>query len=64
MGITKKLGTFLETYGEVVDFNDWISNFDAGLTYLIKENMQLDFSFGLGLNHKMNFFSMGYSMNI
>jgi hypothetical protein len=64
LGITKRIGAYFETYGEVVEFNDWISNFDSGITYLIKDNMQLDFSFGFGLNQKMNYFSVGYSMNI
>jgi len=64
LGIAKRIGTYFETYGEVVEFNDWISNFDSGITYLIKDNMQLDFSFGVGLNQAMNYFSVGFSMNI
>jgi hypothetical protein len=64
LGIAKRIGTYFETYGEVVEFNDWISNFDSGITYLIKDNMQLDFSFGVGLNQPMNYFSVGFSMNI
>jgi len=34
-------------------------NSDAGITYLIKKNLQIDFSSGLGLNQKMNYFSIG-----
>jgi len=64
LGITKRMGTYFEAYGEVVEFNDWISNFDSGITYLIKDNMQLDFSVGVGLNQKMNYISIGYSINI
>jgi len=64
LGMTKRIGAYIETYGEVVEFNDWISNFDSGITYLIRDNMQLDLSFGLGLNQRMNYFSVGYSMNI
>ncbi len=64
LGITKRIGAYFETFGEVVEFNDWISNFDSGITYLIRDNMQLDFSFGLGLTQKMNYFSVGFSMNI
>ncbi len=63
-GITKRIGAYVETYGDMVKYNSWISNFDSGFTYLIKDNMQLDFSFGVGLNHKMNYLSIGYSMNI
>jgi hypothetical protein len=64
LGITKRIGAYFETFGEVVEFNDWISNFDSGITYLIKDNIQLDFSYGLGLTQKMNYFSVGLSMNI
>ena len=32
-GITKRIGAYFETFGEVVEFNDWISNFDSGITY-------------------------------
>jgi len=62
-GISKRIGAYVETYGEVVEFTDWISNFDSGITYLVRENMQLDFSFGFGLNQKMNYFSVGFSWN-
>ena len=64
LGITKQIGAYFETYGEVIEFSEWISNFDSGITYMLKDNMQFDSSFGLGLNQKINFFSIGYSMNI
>ena len=63
-GITDKLGAYLEPYGDLVEFDKHISNFDAGITYLIKDNFQLDFSFGTGINHTMNYLSMGCSLNI
>lgn len=55
---------YVETFGEYSDFEELTSNFDSGLTYLVKENLQLDFSLGLGLNQKMNYFSFGFSWNI
>jgi outer membrane putative beta-barrel porin/alpha-amylase len=64
VGITEKTGFYVETYGEISGFKDPVSNFDSGLTYLIKQNLQLDLSFGLGLNQKMNYFSVGCSWNI
>lgn len=63
-GLTSRIGTYCETYGEFAGLHDLISNFDAGFIYLIKNFMQFDCSFGLGLNQKMNYFSIGYSMNI
>ena len=60
----EKLGAYVEFYGELLDLEDFILNFDSGVTYLVQDNLQLDFSFGLGLNHRMNFFSLGFSWNI
>ncbi len=62
--MTDKLGVFVEGYGDVADFKDNYVNFDGGLTYLIRDNLQFDFSLGTGINHYMNFFSMGISWNI
>lgn len=62
--ITDKLGLYIEPFGEVLEFNNHKSSFDSGFTYLIKDNSQLDFSFGTGINHTMNYLSIGYSINI
>jgi len=59
--INDKVGIYLETYGDVVEFQELLINFDTGLTYLVKDNLQLDFSFGTGLNHSMNYISLGFS---
>jgi hypothetical protein len=64
IGITDNIGAYIETYGEIVEFNNPYSNFDSGFTYLIQENLQLDLSFGIGLNYSMNYFSVGCSWNI
>jgi Putative MetA-pathway of phenol degradation len=63
-GLTDNLGFYVEPYGSVIEFNNHEANFDAGLTYLIKDNFQLDASFGTGINHTMNYFSFGASINI
>jgi len=64
VGITEKIGMYIEPYGDIPDFTDPVLNIDSGITYLIKENLQLDFSFGTGLNHKMYYYSVGCSWNI
>lgn len=64
IGITDKAGIYIEPYGELGLLDQYFSNINAGLTYLIKDNFQLDFSFGTGLNHSMNFLSAGFSWNI
>ncbi len=62
--MTEKLSVFVEGYGDVANFKDNYINFDSGFTYLIRNNLQFDFSFGTGVNHYMNFFSTGISWNI
>ena len=60
-GLSEKIGVFIETYGEIEKSEIPISNFDSGFTYLVKNNLQIDISFGLGINNKMNFQSIGVS---
>ncbi len=62
--LTDKLGAFLEPYGSWDNFSASTVNFDGGFVYLIKDNLQFDFSIGTGLNHRMNFVSTGISWNI
>ncbi len=64
LNITEKVSIFVEPYGEYTDFETYVSNIDAGITYLVKENFQLDFSFGTGVTHTMNYISFGFSWNI
>jgi len=59
LSVNEKVGIYIEPYGELVDLEDFLQNFDAGLTYLAKENLQFDLSFGTGINHKMNYLSLG-----
>jgi hypothetical protein len=63
LGVTvnDKVGIYLEPYGELINFDVYEASFDAGFTYLLKDNFQLDFSFGTGINYKMNYFSAGFS---
>ncbi|RLD30105.1 MAG: hypothetical protein DRI75_00950 [Bacteroidetes bacterium] len=64
IGINNKIGVYLEPYGNLIDLDQHEASFDAGITYLVKDNFQLDVSFGTGLNHTMNYFSVGASINI
>lgn len=61
VGITEKAAIYVEPYGDLVELEDFVANFDAGATYLVNDDLQLDFSFGLGINHKMNYISVGIS---
>ena len=57
-----KVGIYVEGYGEKGYQDLYILNADAGITYLLKENIQLDFSFGSG--EYMNYFATGVSWRI
>ncbi|MCB9195255.1 MAG: transporter [Flavobacteriales bacterium] len=59
--INDQVGIYAEPYGELICMKQFISNFDAGFTYLAKDNLQFDFSFGAGLNQHMNYISVGCS---
>ena len=61
VGINDKVGIYIEPYGAFNDLDKYESNFDAGFTYSLKKHTQLDFSFGTGLNHDMNYISLGAS---
>jgi outer membrane putative beta-barrel porin/alpha-amylase len=62
--LTSKLGIYIEPYGNLIELDQHEASFDAGITYLAQDNLQLDVSFGTGINHTMNYFSIGASINI
>ena len=61
VSVNEKVGVYIEPYGAVENIESHISNFDTGFTYLANDNLQFDFSFGTGLNHQMNYISVGAS---
>ena len=61
ISVNDKVGVYIEPYGQLEDMNDYVSNFDAGFTYLANKDLQFDFSFGTGINQKMNYLSVGCS---
>ena len=65
-GITDKLGVFIEGFGLIPEEGDTEHLFDAGLTYLVLANFQLDLSGGIGLNDNSvdNFISFGLTYRI
>ncbi len=56
------LSLYLEPYGSIVNLDAHEASFDAGFAYLVRDNMQADFSFGTGLNYTMNYVSVGFSI--
>lgn len=58
------LGFFIETYGDLIEMNEIETNIDLGLSYLITDNFEFDLAAGTGINHKMNFITVGLSWRI
>ena len=50
-----------EPFGEIAELEELILNADAGFTYLVHENFQLDFLLGTGINQRNNYFGIGGS---
>ncbi|MFM9989473.1 transporter [Flavobacterium sp.] len=61
--LTEKIGIYFELYGFVPQIEKPDHRFDAGVTYLINSNHQLDVSSGFGLSNTSPkyFVSLGYS---
>ncbi len=55
---------YAEPYGQLLNLQDWVVNADAGFTYLLMHNVQLDYSFGVGINNLMNYQSFGISFRL
>lgn len=62
--LADKFGLYIEPYGALSEGNNFESNFDTGITYLAKNNLQFDVSYGTGLNNDMQYVSAGFSWNI
>ncbi len=62
--ISDAFGMYAESYGEWENIDTFSNSFDTGLTYLLGKNMQVDLSYGVGLNHSMQFVSTGLSWNL
>ncbi|AOW20909.1 transporter [Urechidicola croceus] len=64
VSLSDKFGCYIEPYGSLSEGGFFESNFDFGVTYLAKDNLQFDISYGTGLNNNMHYFSTGFSWNI
>lgn len=66
IGLSEKFGSYIELYGFAPQKHKADHRFDAGLTYLINNNNQLDVSAGFGItsNAPKYFAALGYSFRI
>ncbi len=64
--ISDRVGTFLEIYGDLPENSHFNHFWDAGLTYLIEDNIQLDISGGTGITQNVQdlFLSAGISFRL
>ncbi len=64
--LSGNLGAFIESFGSIPEAGTAQHQLDAGFTYLISPNFQLDISGGIGLNKEApdNFVSIGLSYRI
>jgi len=61
MGLNDRVGFFIEPYGALADFDEFVLDFDAGFTFLLQKHAQIDLSFGRSATHKMKYLSAGIS---
>lgn len=59
--LNHRFGIYIEPYGEFSDMKELMFNANTGLTYLVQNDFQLDFSIGTGVNHNMNYIALGAS---
>jgi hypothetical protein len=66
IGLTDKLGMFVEGFGLIPEKGNSEHLFDVGFTYLVHPNFQLDVSGGIGLNDNAadNFVSFGLTYRL
>ncbi len=66
IGLTDKLGMFVEGFGLIPEAGDPEHLFDTGFTYLLSPNFQLDISGGIGINDNAidNFLSFGFTYRL
>ncbi len=63
IGLTNELGMFAEYYGVLPEAGDKEHLLDTGITYLVKPNLQLDFSFGIGVNEEATDHFIGFGLS-
>ncbi len=64
VGLGDRLSIYFEPYGLLENMDDLVLNADAGFTYLLSDNIQFDYSFGVGISDEMNYHSIGLSLRL
>ena len=64
VALDDRLTLMIENFGRYRELEEWLISADGGLTYLLNNNLQLDYIFGFGINHNMNYHTLGLSVRI
>ena len=64
ISLSEVVGFYVEPYGNWAEQNQFESNLDTGLTFLVNPNFQMDVSYGIGINQAMEYVSAGFSWKI
>lgn len=59
--LNEEIGVYIEPFGELSNLQTHQMFADGGATYLLKENVQFDFSFGTGITRRSNYIAFGCS---
>ena len=62
--VSENVGFYVEPYGTWAEQNQFESNFDIGITYLLNPNFQLDAAYGFGLNSNLRYLGVGFSWKV
>ena len=64
--ISEKTGSYIEVYGFAPEYSTADHRFDGGITYLVKQNIQLDVSGGAGIsdNAPEYYAALGFSFRL
>ncbi len=62
IGLSDRLGFAVEAYGAYQNFETFSLNGNMGVTYLITNFFQIDYSFGVGITDRMNYHAVGLSI--
>jgi hypothetical protein len=64
IAVSDRLSLFVESYGFVLALQQNQLSADAGLLYLINDNLQWDVTIGTGIDRTMNFINTGISWRV
>jgi hypothetical protein len=59
--LSNKIGVYVEGFGHFEEFKDHYMNFNTGLNYFVNSSIQLDLSYGSGINYQNKYFLVRFA---